>query len=129
MFRFLKILGFGGFIFLISALWVGHTEGLLLGLLGFSMIVLSVILIFVFNFFLGLGLIAEAGAKTVSKVGNAAFNVAKNNGAFDKIPYIDPTIHSQQINFNESRIRKSRSVDMPASEIPVIEIDHGHPRN
>jgi hypothetical protein len=67
MLRFLKLLGFGGFVFLISALWIGHTDGLILGLLGFCMIVLSVALLIITSFFVVGGAIIEKGVDMAAK--------------------------------------------------------------
>lgn len=67
MFRFLKILGFGGFVFLITGLYIGHTDGLLVGLLGFCMILLAVCFLILGSFFVVAGAVVEKGVDMAAK--------------------------------------------------------------
>lgn len=85
MLRLFALFALGGGAFLISALWIGHTDGILLGLLGFSMIVIALLGYFLWSWVYTTFFVIQKAGEAVAHVARAAAKTAKEQKVFDQL--------------------------------------------
>lgn len=85
MLRILNIVGIGGGCFLVSAFWVGKVDGILLGCLGFSMIVVWLLGIWLYSTLFVIGKTVESVGTGIYKAGAKILEKAKEEKVFDRI--------------------------------------------
>jgi hypothetical protein len=128
--NFFKIILFGGIIFLITAFYIGHLDGILLGLLGFFMIVSAIASFIAIGTFYTIGKGLDTAIDLGVKAAGHGLKIAKEKKVFQQI---EDKTRSEIETYNEFH-QKGPVYVRPIGQ-PGLEIDkkprviNGNPRD